>query len=461
MPVFSQEIQSIEKVAIDNAFNSKYIGQIEDKHFVINYNVNVFRNVIKDINEDKLDPKTVINLLIFDSEGALISKKQLEYEYKFQQLLFAGILDQKISLIYSSRKGKGTVLENFNLDGSKANFSILSEEKKKNYILSSEFNKFLVHITTEHCYIYDHQVKNLDKFNFQTDSIIDIINYKDGFLLTHRNEDEYEIIEFSPTSGIKKHQHEVSKTWVCKSPKISIDSKNSDQFYLTYLIGKTINKTGGWDFSDTRFDHQFRSKGLEIVYFNGVDNLVKDRSILFESNIIYGTNPNANNEQNMGCTNLHNHGVINFDNQLLIVFEEQRMKRKESVNPLTDTKTVTHNFIFHDLIFVKLGNMTSIQNFLIKACETNMDESQLGTYHLVLEENKAVILYNQTYIQEKKHKLLSAILDFSIELSDKQLHKTFNDQPLNLVLNTDRNYGKSKYFLALQAGFVDLTILKN
>ncbi|MEZ4937970.1 MAG: hypothetical protein R2799_10315 [Crocinitomicaceae bacterium] len=81
-----------------------------------------------------------------------------------------------------------------------------------------------------------------------------------------------------------------------------------------------------------------RSKGVSITIFEGIDQIIKERTILFESSIIYATNPNANSEQSLGCTNLKNKGVMNYENSLILLLEEQTMKRKETINPLTGTK---------------------------------------------------------------------------------------------------------------------------
>ncbi|MEZ4937969.1 MAG: hypothetical protein R2799_10310 [Crocinitomicaceae bacterium] len=87
-------------------------------------------NETKDLDQDVIPPKTEIQLLIFNAQTELEKKVILNYEYKFQDLLFAGILDKHISLIYTSRKAKGTVVDNFDLDGNELDFSLLSEEKR-------------------------------------------------------------------------------------------------------------------------------------------------------------------------------------------------------------------------------------------------------------------------------------------------------------------------------------------
>ncbi len=458
-PVFTQEFQSVNKNPIENSFNTRYLGSIGEQHFALNFNVNVFRNEVKDIDEDKIDPKTELFLLVFDKEANLQKKVVLDYEYKFQEILFAGIIQDHVSLIYSSKKGKGTIQENFDVTGNKMDFSIFSEEKKKNYIKATASNNFILHITKEDCNVYNSELKNIDKFTFQTDSILEVIDYNGGFLMLHIKDNQPELIQYT-NGSLKKSSPQVSKTWVCKSPKISIDPDKPEIFYLTYLIGKTTGKPGGWDFYDTRLDMNYRSKGAQIVYYNGVDDIQKERSLLFESNIVYGTNPNANSEQNMGCTNLRNLGLVKFNNALLLLFEEQTMKITVTVNQLTGTKKVNHHFKYHDIIFLKVGEMTSIQNFLIKACETNMDENQFGSFDVLIKENKLNLLFNQTYIRENKHKLLTAGIDLYLETQDKTLNETFNQHDLNLVLNPTRNYVKSKYFLALQNGFFDLTFLE-
>lgn len=459
-PAFVQEFQSVNKNPIENSFNTRYLGPVGTKHFVLNFNENLFRNEAKDIDQDKITKKPELKLAIFDEQGALQKTVTLMYEYKFQELLFAGIIDNNVSLIYSSNKAKGTVVENFDSDGNKLNFQIISDEKKKNFIKVSDSNKFILHIAKEYCYVYDRQLKNIDKFLFATDSIIDVINYQDGFLMLHRKDNIPEILQFSPSTGLKKHQHKVSKTWICKSPRINIDAKKTNRFYLSFIIGKTIGQEGGWSFYDTRLDVKYRSKGVQIVYFDGIETIKKDRSILFESNIIYGTNPNANAEQNMGCTNLSNKGVFNFENSLLFLLEEQLMNRTETINQLTGAKKVSHKFKYHDIIFVKIGEMTSIQNFLIKACETKMNDNTIGSFIHYQKGNKLNILYNQTYIRENKHKLLNASLDMYLERENKSLLENFNQQELNVVLNPLCNYAKSKYFLALHNGFIDLILLE-
>ncbi|MEZ4937971.1 MAG: hypothetical protein R2799_10320 [Crocinitomicaceae bacterium] len=78
--------------------------------------------------------------------------------------------------------------------------------------------------------------------------------------------------------------------------------------------------------------------------------------------------------------------------------------------------------------------MTSIQNFLIKAYESNMDENQFGSFYCYVKGDKLNILYNQSYIRENKHKLLKASLDRFLEMGEKSLVDNFNQHDLNLVL---------------------------
>jgi hypothetical protein len=457
---FTQEVKNVSKSNFENAFNSKYLGFTNNKHFVLNYNQNVFRSDIKDIDEDKIAPKTVLSLVIFNSETNFEKTVVLDIEYKFQEILFAGLVDNKIRIIYVSRKGKGTILENFDLNGTPLDFALFSSEKKGNYIMVTDSSKFILHFTQESCYVYDQTLKNIDKFTFENQKIIEIKNYKEGFIILSKNNDVPELTYFHPNDDIKHEKISEGKTWVYKSPRISIDQLDQNKFYISCLIGKKDEHSGGWDFLDTRLDMNYRSKGVKLKYYDGWGNITKERSILFESNIVYGTNPNANSETTLGCTNLHNKGIIHHKNSLIILLEEQTVKIKETINPLTNTKKVNHSFKYNDIIFIKAEGMTSIQNFLIKACNLNMDENQFGSFHHFFHGNKLKIIYNQTYIREKKQKLLTASLDMYLDTESKVLNESFNQHGLNLVLNPTENYVKSKYFLALQTGYLDLTFVE-
>ena len=457
---FSQEVKNVHKNSFNNPFNAKFLGSIGSNHYALSYNVNLFLNDVKDIDQDKIPPKPVLTLITYDDNGQMVSKKDLEYEYKFQKLLFAGVIDDHISLVYNSRKAKGTVLENFDTSGGKVDFSLISDEKKGNSIRVSDSSKFFLQITKENCYIYDKNFKNIDKFPLTLLEIIDIKNYKDGLLILGKNKDDIELVQYSPNQEIKHEEIVETHSWVYKSPRLSIDQIDPEIFYVTYLLGKSDGHSGGWDLSDTRLDFNYRSKGVKINIYKGFGNKTKERSILFESNIIYGTNSKANSEQIMGCTNLANLGVWNFGKELLLVLEEQTMKRTETTNQLTGAKKVSHSFQYNDLVFVKASSMTSIQNFLIKGCHVNMAENIFAGNKLIIKGNKIKILYNQTYLREKKNKLLVASIDMYLDTESKNLVNSFNDSGLNLVLNPTENYVKSKYFLALQTGFLDLVFLE-
>lgn len=457
---FAQEIKNVSKNPYNNPFNIKFLGSIGSNHYALSYNVNLFLNDTKDVDEDQIPPKPELTLITFDDNGKMTSKKVLEYEYKFQNLLFAGVVNDHISLVYNSRKAKGTVLENFDTSGNRKDFSLLSEYKKGNTIRVSDSSKFFLQITKENCYVYDKNFKNIDKFPLTLKEIVDVKNYKDGLLILGKNEDDIEIVQYSPNEEIRHEEIVETRSWVYKSPRLSIDLIDPETFYVTYLLGKSEGHQGGWDLSDTRLDYNYRSKGVKINIYKGFGNKTKERSILFESNIIYGTNSNANSEQIMGCTNLANLGVYNFENEILLVMEEQTMKKAESTNQLTGAKKVSHSFQYNDMVFVKAGNMTSIQNFLIKGCHVNMQENIFAGNKLLIKGNKIKILYNQTYLREKKNKLLMASIDMYLDTESKNLVNTFNDSGLNLVLNPTENYVKSKYFLALQTGFLDLVFLE-
>lgn len=458
--IMGQELKLVEKTAFETSYNTKFLGSSEDKHFAIHFNRNFYRNDVKDLDEDKLQVKNLVTLIVFNSETKLEQKLPLIPEYKFQEILYSGLNNNQIQLVYTSRKAKGTVLQTFDLTGKSLEFKLLSSERKTNYILATDSSKYILHFTETDCYVYNSNFKNIDKFPFEKQTIIDLNNYKDGFLILHRTESELELSFFSENDDLFQEKFNEKPTWVCKDPRLNIDPVNPNSFYISNLIGKKLKGNGGWDFQDPRTDQEFRSKGVKIHYYDDWGVKKKERSILFESNIVYGTNPNANSEQIMGCTNLVNKGIIRYGKSILMSLEEQLFSKKETINPLTNSKKISHNFQYNDLIFIKADQMTSIQNFLIKSCRVNMDENQLGSSKIYFKADKIKVLYNQTYIREKKQKLLGATLNTYLDTESKSLIESFNQSGLNIVLYPTDNYVKSKYFLALQNGFLDLILLE-
>lgn len=457
---FSQEIKTLSKTKFEHSFNTAYLGKVADKHYAISYDHNAFRTDFKDIDEDQMITKIEYKLLIFNEQTQFEKEVVLVPEYKYQDLLFTGLINNQISIIYVSKKAKGTIVQNFDLNGTPVNFELLSEEKKGNFFKSTDSNKYVLHFTEENCYVYNNKLKNIDKFPFQSDEILDIYNYLDGFLILSHKNAEVELTRYSQSKSVLRQKITESNTWVHKSPRLSLDQNDPSKFYISSLIGKKEGHTGGWDLSDSRQDYDYRSKGIKLYYFAAWENIRKERSILFESNIIYGTNSNANSEQVLGCTNLNNLGVTNFGNSLLIVLEEQMMTKTETLNPLTGSKKVTHSFKYNDLILVKTDEQTSIQSFIIRGCNLNMDENQLGSVFLYAKNGKIKVMYNQTYLRENKNKLLAETLDQFLESESKVLCESINDSGLNIVLNPPINYVKSKYFLALQSEFIDLIYLE-